>query len=178
MFKIIPNTFDLYECNEKGEVKRILSYVPNNKNNGKRLIGNKILKPKVKKNGYLEVNLSLPGKNKMFYVHRLVAMTFISDIPKGFAVNHIDGNKQNNELSNLEIVTYSQNSSHSYHVLNNKLKPRLGNDHHNAKLNDSMVVDIRNKHKSIGIKNTLNYFNEIPKSTICKIIYRQTWKHV
>lgn len=178
MFKIIPNTFDLYECNENGEIKRVFSSVSNGKGNSKRIIGLKPLKPKTKKNGYQEVSLSLPGKHKMFYVHRLVATTFIGNIPSGFVVNHKDGNKKNNKISNLEIVTYSENSSHSFHVLKNKLKPKIGVEHHNAKLNDNIVLQIRDFYKKNNLKSTILLFKNIPKSTICKIVYRQTWKHL
>lgn len=67
------------------------------------------------KNGYKQVGLNKNRKNKKFYVHRLVAMHFIPnrDI-ESKVVNHKDGNKLNNDVSNLEWVTYSKNSIHAY----------------------------------------------------------------
>lgn len=48
------------------------------------------------------------------YVHRLVAEAWIGEIPEGYEVNHKDGNKTNNEISNLKIVTPSENIRHSF----------------------------------------------------------------
>jgi hypothetical protein len=75
------------------------------------------------KQGYPRVTLSKNGKMKQVFVHRLVAKAFIGDIPEGYTVNHIDGNKTNNNLSNLEIVTYSENNLHACYTLGSKLKP-------------------------------------------------------
>lgn len=178
MFKIIPNTENKYEANELGEIKRVHSYVSNNLNNGKRVVGLKPLKPKTKSNGYKEVSLSLDSGGKSFYVHRLVASTFIGEIPKGYEVNHIDGNKANNTLENLEIVSASENSKHSYHVLNNKIKPRKGSSHHNAKLTELDVINIRNMHSKFGLNYVKEKFSQVNKFTMMKIIYRNTWKHI
>lgn len=60
--------------------------------------------------GYWAVNICTEkGKTKKKYIHRLVAEYFIKEIPKGMQVNHIDGNRNNNNLSNLEICTPSEN---------------------------------------------------------------------
>ena len=63
--------------------------------------------------GYKSVSLYKNNKGKMAYVHRLVVQAFIGEIPEGMAVNHIDFDKSNNRLDNLEIVTYSENNMHS-----------------------------------------------------------------
>lgn len=67
--------------------------------------------------GYNRVNLSLNGKAKKFRVHRLVAQAFIDNPLNKPFVNHIDGNKLNNHVSNLEWCTASENEHHSYSVL-------------------------------------------------------------
>lgn len=178
MYKIIPNTFNLYEANENGEVKRISSFVKNSTNGGIREIGKSNLKPKTKKNGYQEVSLSLPNGQKSFYVHRLIAFAFLGEIPNGYNVNHKDGNKSNNSIQNLEIVTYSQNSKHSYHILNNKIKVQSGENHPNAKLKSCQVLEIREFYKINGLNMTKNKYVNIPYSTLRKIIKRNTWKHI
>ena len=65
-------------------------------------------------NGYKNVGLSLNKSRKIFYIHRLVAEAYIGDIGYRMGVNHIDGNKSNNHVSNLEIVTSGQNQKHAY----------------------------------------------------------------
>lgn len=65
--------------------------------------------PEVHTKGYLRVYLYDKGKRKHYKVHRLVAETFIPN-PEGKPhVNHIDGNNQNNSVSNLEWVTDAEN---------------------------------------------------------------------
>ena len=77
----------------------------------------KPLKPLDNGNGYLAVSLSKNGKVRRFYIHRLIAESFLENIEKKEEVNHIDGNRGNNSLSNLEWVTRSENHHHRYKVL-------------------------------------------------------------
>jgi hypothetical protein len=83
----------------------------------------KILSPFTKKNGYLQATLNRKSENKKFYIHRLVAIAFIpNDDPiNKRTINHIDENKQNNDVSNLEWATYSQNLRHNDLHLRKKL---------------------------------------------------------
>ena len=66
--------------------------------------------------GYLAVNIKSKGKQKTLYVHRLVAEAFISKTKDTGEVNHIDGDKQNNNVSNLEWTTHSKNLQHAYEL--------------------------------------------------------------
>lgn len=88
-----------YSINKYGEVMR---------NETKKL-----LKPSVAKNGYFIVSLWKNNKGKTHYIHRLIAEHFIPPY-QGETVNHKDGIKTNNDLSNLEWSTYSQNNKHAY----------------------------------------------------------------
>ena len=65
------------------------------------------------KSGYRNTKIYINGKHKSFLVHRLVALTFIPNHFDKPVVNHIDENRSNNKLDNLEWVTYSENSIHS-----------------------------------------------------------------
>lgn len=70
-------------------------------------------------NGYRQVGLYSDGKQKTITIHRLVALAFLGDRPMGIdgrrnEVNHKDGDRANNRLSNLEYVTRAENVIHSY----------------------------------------------------------------
>lgn len=77
----------------------------------------KYLKPDLVKN-YLRITLCKKNQTKRFLLHRLVCIVFLENINNKPCVNHKDGKKQNNDISNLEWVTYSENERHSYDVLN------------------------------------------------------------
>lgn len=73
------------------------------------LINQKVMKPRLKKNGYLQIGLYKKGEYKTFTLHRLVAMAFIPNPDMLPYVNHKDENKQNNNVENLEWCTPSYN---------------------------------------------------------------------
>lgn len=74
----------------------------------------RILKPKTNSaNGYNYYILSLKCKKITFSVHKLVCAAFIGPRPPGYEINHKDGIKTNNALSNLEYVTPKQNCAHA-----------------------------------------------------------------
>lgn len=64
--------------------------------------------------GYRIVTMYNHGKKRGMSMHNLVAKAFIGDIPDGYVVNHIDGNKVNNNVNNLEIITISENNKHAF----------------------------------------------------------------
>lgn len=95
----------LYQVSNLGNIKSL-------GNDKKRK--EKILKAKKTKDGYLSLNLWKNGKQKMFYIHRLVAYMFIkNDDPLNKTqVNHIDENKENNNVENLEWCTREYNNNY------------------------------------------------------------------
>ena len=76
------------------------------------IITNKYLQGSIGEHGYRYYRLIKNGKKKMFYAHRLVAETYLDNPNKLPVVNHKDGNKLNNNINNLEWVTYSENTQH------------------------------------------------------------------
>lgn len=72
--------------------------------------------PSQNSNGYLKLTLSRNGKSKQVSVHRLVALHYLPNPYQRDQVNHIDGNKLNNHVSNLEWVTPEKNINHALEV--------------------------------------------------------------
>lgn len=72
-----------------------------------------IMKPYVNDNGYIVYRLSNNGKSKCKRVHRLMMEAFVGNDLENPIVNHKDGNKRNNTLSNLEWSTYAKNNKHA-----------------------------------------------------------------
>lgn len=92
-----------YEVSVSGKVRRVQD--------------KKELKGGVNSYGYVVFHLSKNGKRKMCKGHRLVAQTFIPNPKKLRDVNHIDGDKTNNHISNLEWVSRGKNIKHARNVL-------------------------------------------------------------
>ena len=80
--------------------------------------GLKILHPRIGKQGYTRCYIRdmATNKRKDYRLHRLVAEYFIDNPNNYKVINHIDGNKQNNNVNNLEWCTYSRNTSHAYEI--------------------------------------------------------------
>lgn len=80
---------------------------------------NKLLKGTIE-GGYIRYVLRLPNEGKKHYLaHRLVYETFCGNLVDGLVINHIDGNKLNNHMDNLEQITIQKNQEHSFKILNN-----------------------------------------------------------
>ena len=176
-WKQIPQVGGNYECNTNGEIRRVLGTVKFGKQT--RKVGGNVLKPKTKKNGYLEVNLTVSNTSKSFYVHRLIAAAWLDMTTNNLQVNHKDGDKSNNTIRNLEVVTQSQNMVHAYKL--GLIKPRnfKGSHHPNARTNEEEVVKIRHEHTNHhSIKRLLIDYPHLTKPILTKIVYRESWKHV
>lgn len=91
------------------------------------VLSGKYLKPTVRQDGYCQVGLYyIPNKQRKEYIHVLVAKTFMKgwNFPP-MQVNHIDGDKTNNRLENLEIISPSENIKHGFKLgrnIQHKLK--------------------------------------------------------
>ncbi len=123
---------------------------------------------------YFYLGLSNNGNKHNFYLHRLVALTFIGS-PTGDRnqINHKDGNGKNNQVKNLEWVTQSENMRHRYRILG--IKPIRGA----AKLTDDQIIEMRRLRVENGAtyKQLMKRFG-ICKSTVSYVINRKTWYHI
>ncbi len=104
VFKDVINYKGLYKVSNLGRVKSLDS---NLKRKGR------VLKAWDNLSGYLIISLSKNGKSKSRSIHQLVAESFLNHTPCGFelVVNHIDFDKHNNNVKNLEIVTTRENTN-------------------------------------------------------------------
>ena len=117
---LVTDVFDgRYGVNEYGDVKILRKSKYHKK---------EFMKPFINWYGYLEYNLQDAfGKVRHICGHRLVAIMFIPNPENKKYVNHLDGDKKNNHISNLEWCTASENELHSYRVLGKtNSKPGLG----------------------------------------------------
>ena len=122
----------IYQISDCGRVKSLERIVPWGK--GIRHIKEKFLRVKKKKSGYLFYCLySGNGTVKYEHAHRLVAQAFIPNPLQKKDVNHIDGNKSNNCVDNLEWATRSENQIHAYNVLKRTREHPIGWDNKLAK---------------------------------------------
>lgn len=83
------------------------------------------LKPSKLNGGYLYVTLYKKTKRFRYTIHRLVAMNYLPNLKKLPQVNHKDGNKLNNKLSNLEWCTSSENKLHSWKIGTSKITEKF-----------------------------------------------------
>ena len=128
---------------------------------------------------YLKVYPSKRSKKESLQVHRLVALSFIPNPENKSDVNHIDGNKQNNNVKNLEWATALENQLHAY---KNGLKhAKHGESNGMHKLKEPQVLWIREHYiprsREFGQRALGGKFG-IDKSIIRDITNRKTWKHI
>lgn len=125
------------------------------------------------KNNYGYVELWKNNKGKKFRIHRLVAETFIPNTLGKEQVNHIDGDKKNNCVSNLEWVTPKENIRHA--IENNLSSIKYGSKNLASKLKEEDVKYIR---ENAGINKSVNDLSEIynvSTTTIYNIINYKKW---
>lgn len=158
------------------ETKSIVGYegYTINTNGEVRGKSGKILKPSPCRRGYMRVWLyDSNGKRKEKYIHRLLAEAFISG-DKSLTVNHIDGNKTNNSLSNLEWISNEDNLRHSFRnghrdtkkAWKTRRKTCLGL----TCVKEEDINDIINKYKNGMTKQEIADFYNIHRSSIARVL--------
>lgn len=109
IWKPITGYEGLYEVSNYGEIRsvdRLITY----KTGNKYRVKGRVLKSGASGTGYLQCNLCANGKRKTVYNHKIVAQEFLGHTPtKGKVVDHIDNNRINNRLDNLQIISQREN---------------------------------------------------------------------
>jgi len=157
-----------YVVSSMGRVKRIAP--------GKGTYPGRILKLCKTNAGYLNVRLCAGrGRGTTQDVHRLVCAAFIGACPAGAEVNHKDGIKTNNQISNLEYVTRSVNLKHACSIgLSNYRGERNGN----ARLTERIVRLIRHDLAKGHLQRQIAVRYGIDQSTVSQIKTQKRWSHV
>lgn len=155
--------FNRYEVSDQGRVRSSTT----------------ILRSRSMGAGYRGVTLYEGGPYDR-YVHRLVAFAFLGYGPDGAEINHKDGDKTNNALSNLEYCTHKQNIAHAWDA---KLLPQppvaLGSKHPRASISENDARNILTLYDRDGWKIAkIAEFMEIPRHTVENVVYRKCWKHI
>jgi hypothetical protein len=136
MWKDVEGYEGRYQISDEGQVKR------NYKNKPSR-----ILKNRSTNYGYATVSLSKNGEARTCAVHRLVANAFL-DRPEGSTeVNHKDGNKMNNNVSNLEWVTQAENR---YHAMEKIGRPPFGKAPRKVRCLDVITGEVVAEYRSMS----------------------------
>ena len=117
VWKEVPGWEGYYEASNLGNIRSVTRYynIQHSRTGStyiKPYVG-KVLSPKVGDGGYLYVNLWRDNKGYTRAVHRLVCGAFLGHIPDNLVCNHLDSNRKNNSLSNLEFVTQKENLAHA-----------------------------------------------------------------
>ena len=134
-----------------------------------------ILQQSSTKQGYKRIKLSNKIASKSYLVHRIVAIAFIPNPDNKETINHKDGNKQNNNISNLEWATQSENNKHAFKTgLKSFTYKNMIASTKGRKLSENQVENIRNKsHDGYSISDLSKMFF-VSKSQICRIINKKS----
>lgn len=127
------------------------------------------------KDGYVHTSINGGDFGMIRGMHRIVATAFIPNPDNLPEVNHIDGNKINNRVDNLEWVTKKENQYHASYILNK----RIGEDCWKSKLNDEIVLEIYElcKDKSLSYQEIAELYN-VSSDTPHQIASGRTWEHL
>lgn len=162
-----------YEVSDCGKVRSI-ARVTMRSNGKKHTVVSKVLKPATDGGGYSRVALMQNGKLITKKIHRVVAECFIGQSEK--EVNHINGIKSDNNISNLEYVTRGQNMRHAF--ASGLCVPAKGSDNSNSKIDEIMALTIKTMLMSGFGPIKIAKMYGISKNITKDISRNKTWRHI
>lgn len=115
IWKDVVGYEDIYEVSDTGQVRTKEGKVTySTRHRTERVWKQRTLRQKVTKDKTCRVSLWKDGKERTWLVHRLVAYAFIPQVEGKDFINHIDGDRLNNRVENLEWCTYKENANHAF----------------------------------------------------------------
>jgi hypothetical protein len=177
IWKDIKGFEGYYQVSNHGKIKSLSRSIINSKGIAKKL-SEKILKPRPNKDGYVRVCLYSPSSNVDRLIHLIVAEHFIPKVDGKHQINHINGVKHDNHVSNLEWCTPSENIRHSFDELKREVFFAKGSEHPNSKLNEEKVYAIRKAlQEGVSFRKLAKKYG-VNRGSIGRIKHGLTWKHV
>ncbi len=154
----------VYQVSNLGRVRQI--------GNGRSAVSGRICTGSLNA-GYMNVAFSRPGQKLSIHrVHRLVAEAFIGPIPNGYHVHHVNGNRTDNRVANLEVVLMNDHvqATSGFH---------RGEQHYKARLCEAQILAIRSRYATGRVTMTaLAKEYGVGYQNIEKIVHLKTWTHV
>jgi hypothetical protein len=167
IWKAIDGFDSIFQVSTHGRLRSTTRTI--NAKNGKiKILKGKLMASGIKNNGYYMACICYNYKIMNFTIHRLMALAFIPRIEGKDFVNHIDGNRANNNLSNLEWVTRKENVRHGVERAMNEGRIFM-------KYTKIQIIEIRDKHKNGHKQTELAIEYKTKPKTIADIIHRRTW---
>jgi hypothetical protein len=159
-----------YQASNLGQVRSVDRWVTHGRWGGdaKRFLKGNLLSQSVASTGYYVVGFRGKKNTDKKEVHALVALTFLGERPAKHHTHHIDENKLNNNISNLEYKSSSNHSSHHH----------KGESNYNAKLTAAKVLKIREMIKQGQRQVDIAAHFGVNQVQISKIKLGKTWQHV
>jgi hypothetical protein len=134
----VPNTNNRYSINEDGEVYDHIK--------------NKVIKSNINGSGYKQIALKYSdGSKKYKYIHRLMSEAYIPNFKNECFIDHIDGNKLNNDITNLRTATQKENTYNRKKTSNNTTSIYKGVNYHYPSKKWRAQIKNNNIYHHIGV---------------------------
>jgi hypothetical protein len=178
LWKPIKGFEQFYEASNLGRIKSIGRIV--HQTHMDKYKKERMMTPYLNPKKYLCTKLYDGFDNsKSFTIHKIIALTFLENPNNYIEVNHVDGNKVNNRVDNIEWCSRSHNVRETYRLGLKDPSKYMGSGNKTSKLTEEQVLSIREeyKNKSLNQRQLAIKYN-VGNTLIGMIVHNQIWKHI